>query len=296
VTVDDLRSGDGRRSAELPLVVLDLAGPDAVPVLTNVLREQSIDTVMHTAARKRADESVALPEWYYQQNVAGLANVLLAMRQAGVARMVYSSSAAVYGTPPDGASKLAEHAPCRPENPYGMTKLVGERMCADAEKAWELRWIALRYFNVGGAGWDDLAETSGGNLIPAVVKAVADGGRPKVFGTDFETPDGTGVRDYVHVMDVAEAHASAVEALASDPLPPQRVFNIGTGRGSSVFEVLRAVEEVSGVSVRAECLPRRAGDPPTAVADTTRAAESLRWSASRSLHDIVESTWRAALR
>jgi UDP-glucose 4-epimerase len=291
LVVDDLSTGDATRLADVPLLELDLAGAGAAATLAEAMRRHAVDMVVHVAARKRADESVSRPTWYYSQNVGSLANVLDAMREAGVSKLVLSSSAAVYGTPADSAGRLTEDAPCHPPNPYGETKLVCEWLCRDAERAWGLEWLALRYFNVGGAGWADLADTAKLNLIPLVIDAVVNARRPIVFGTDFPTPDGTAVRDYVHVMDVATAHAAAATALSTGVPLASRVLNVGTGEGHSVFDVLHLVSTVAGRPVDPELLPRRAGDPAAAVADPSMAATILGWTARRSLAEIVESTW-----
>jgi UDP-glucose 4-epimerase len=291
LVVDDLSTGDPTRLGNVPLLELDLAGAGVAATLAEVMRDHAVDMVIHVAARKRADESVSRPTWYFSQNVGSFANVLDAMHVAGVSRLVLSSSAAVYGTPADSNGRLTEESPCHPANPYGETKLVCEWLCRDAERAWGLEWLALRYFNVGGAGWADLADRTKSNLIPLVLDAVVNSRSPIVFGTDFPTPDGTAVRDYVHVMDVATAHAAAVAAL-SDRMPlGRRVLNIGTGEGHSVYDVLHQVSTITGGLLEPELLPRRAGDPAAAVADPSLAASILGWSARRSLAEIIESTW-----
>jgi UDP-glucose 4-epimerase len=291
LVVDDLSTGDPKRVSDLPLLEIDLSAADTAGTLARAMRDHAVDTVIHVAARKRVDESVARPTWYFTQNVGSFANVLDAMRQASVSKLVLSSSAAVYGNPADSNARLTEDSPCHPSNPYGETKLVCEWLCRDAERAWGLQWLALRYFNVGGAGWVDLADTAKMNLIPLVIDAVVNNRRPIVFGTDFPTPDGTAVRDYVHVMDVATAHAAAVAALSDRVAIDRRVLNVGTGEGHSVLDVLRRVSIVTGGSSEPELRPRRAGDPASAVADPSLAASILGWSARRSLAEIVESTW-----
>jgi UDP-glucose 4-epimerase len=291
LVVDDLSTGDRARVGDVPLLEIDIAAEGAAAALAKAMRDHAVDTVVHLAARKRADESVSRPTWYFSQNVGSCANVLDAMRLADVSRLVLSSSAAVYGTPPDSSASLSEDSPCQPPNPYGETKLVCEWLCRDASRAWGLEWLALRYFNVGGAGWADLADTAKLNLIPLVIDAVVNGRRPVVYGTDFPTHDGTAVRDYVHVMDVAAAHAAAVVALTDRKPLDRRVLNVGTGEGHSVLDVLSEVSAVTGKAVEPKLLPRRAGDPAAAVADPSLAGSILGWSARRSLSEIVESTW-----
>lgn len=246
--------------------------------------------MIHLAARKQVGESVAKPEWYYLQNVGGLANLLLAMKENGVKRLVFSSSAATYGMP--DAESVGEELDCRPINPYGETKLIGEWLVAAAGRAWGLRGVNLRYFNVAGAGWPDLADTAVQNLIPIAFEAIRAGRAPKVFGSDYPTPDGTCIRDYVHVLDLAEAHISALEYLDRDQRPFD-TFNVGTGVGSSVLEVLAAIERHIARPVGAELVEKRAGDPPRLCADVSRIGKTLGWKAKLDLMDMVSSAWDA---
>jgi UDP-glucose 4-epimerase len=198
------------------------------------------------AARKQVDESMTRPAWYYQQNVNGLANVIAAMELSGADRLVFSSSAAVYGDPADVA--IAEDAPTVPVNLYGETKLVGEWLVRDAARAGILRGAALRYFNVAGAGWDELSDPAVLNLVTRVLHRLGQGEAPRVFGTDYPTPDGTCVRDFVHVLDVARAHTAALEHLDHLETPSRlAVFNVGTGIGSSVLEVIAALGRITGL-------------------------------------------------
>ncbi len=238
---------------------------------------------------------MARPAWYYQQNVGGLANMLAAMEQARVEQMIFSSSAAVYGMPP--VEVVPEDIDCHPINPYGETKLIGEWMMADCERAWGLRWAGLRYFNVAGAGWDDLGDMATLNLIPMVLDRLARGESPKIFGTDYPTPDGTCIRDYIHVRDLASAHIAALDRLAGNEELDQHVFNVGTGKGASVREVVSkvidAVAAATGQRVEPEELGRRAGDPPQLIGDATRIREVLGWEAEHDLDDIVSSSFSA---
>ena len=232
IVVDDLSYGTPERVTGAALVELDVASGGAVDALTDVMNQRGVSAVIHFAARKQVGESVARPAWYYQQNVGGLANMLLAMEGAGVEQMIFSSSAAVYGMPP--IEVVPEDTECRPINPYGETKLIGEWMMADCERAWGLRWAGLRYFNVAGAGWDDLGDMATLNLIPMVLDRLSRGETPKIFGTDYPTPDGTCIRDYIHVRDLAVAHIAALDRLAGGRDMAEHVFNVGTGKGSSV--------------------------------------------------------------
>ncbi len=292
VVVDDLSNGRAERVGDSPLVQVDLAAEGAQEVLRGAFAEHSVDAVVHFAARKQVGESVQRPAWYWQQNVGGQANLLQAMQDAGVGRLVFSSSAATYGAPQ--VDVVREDGPAEPINPYGQTKLVGEWMNRAAGVAWGLRSANLRYFNVAGAGWPDLGDAVVMNLIPIVFTALDAGRAPVVLGDDYPTPDGSCVRDYVHVLDLAEAHLAALDHLAGGAAEEGHdVFNVGTGAGASVFEVLRVVREVTGIDVEPEVRERRAGDPPRLVADVTRIREELGWTGSKDLHDVVSSAWEA---
>lgn len=290
VVIDNLSNGIQERIGDAKLVEIDLAAEASVQTLKDTIKTHNVSAVIHFAARKQVGESVERPEWYYQQNVGGLANLLTAMRETDVNRLVFSSSAATYGMPDVPA--VDEDILCQPINPYGETKLIGEWMVANAARAWGLRGANLRYFNVAGAGWPELADTAVANLVPIVFAAIRADQSPKVFGTDYATADGTCVRDYVHVLDLAEAHLSALSYLDRDQRP-HATFNVGTGTGSSVFEVLEQVRKTTGINFEADLQPRRAGDPPFLAADVSRIKTTLGWSASRGLDEIIESAWAA---
>ena len=289
VVVDDLSSGKASRVGDATLVRLDVTTDEARSALSTLMVDEDVTAVIHFSARKQVGESVQRPAWYYQQNVGGLANMLLAMETAGVKQMIFSSSAAVYGMPP--VEVVPEDIDCRPINPYGETKLIGEWMMADAEKAWGLRWAGLRYFNVAGAGWDDLGDMATLNLIPMVLDRLAKGETPKIFGTDYPTPDGTCVRDYIHVKDLAVAHIAALDYLAGGQEMAEHVFNVGTGQGASVREVVSKVIASTGLDLEPEELARRAGDPPQLIGNATRIGEVLGWKAEHDLDDIVASSY-----
>jgi UDP-glucose 4-epimerase len=274
--------------AEL-LVVGDLAEQAR---LAELMRERRIEAVMHFAALALVAESVANPALYYRNNVVGSLSLLEAMRAAGVARIVFSSTCATYGEPEK--MPISEDAPQRPVNPYGASKLMIERALADYAAAYGLGYAALRYFNACGAapdaslGEDHATET---HLIPLTLQ-VALGQRPRVsiFGVDYPTPDGTCVRDYVHVDDLADAHLRALERLRPGV---GLCLNLGTGRGFSVREVIDACRRVTGCEIPAEVGPRRPGDPPELVADPARAGAVLGWwPRYRELEPIVETAWR----
>ena len=287
VVLDDLSSGVSTKVPDgVPLVRCSVGDKAAVAA---ALRDHRVDGVVHLAAKKAAGESVDIPLHYYYENVSGLATLLHAMQKAEVSRMVFSSSAAVYGTPPQ--NPIDEHSPLAPESPYGETKVVGEWMVRDQGRAVGLSWVALRYFNVAGAGAPDLGDPSVNNLIPMVFRALSDGRRPQIFGDDYPTPDGTCIRDYIHVVDLAAAHVAAVER--SETRMAADVYNVGRGVGSSVREVMNQISKVIGRDVNPEVVGRRAGDPPASYAATELITRELGWQAQHGLTDMVTSAWSA---
>ena len=290
VVLDDLSEGFSERIGSAPLVRIDLAARDAVDNLVQVITEHQIRSVIHLAARKKVGESVERPDWYHEQNVGGLANLLAAMRKTGVQRLVFSSSAATYGIP--DVDQVAEDFDCKPINPYGQTKLDGEHLVQAASRDWGLREVSLRYFNVAGTGWPELVDTQVANLVPIIFKSLAEGNQPIVFGNDWPTPDGTCVRDYVHVLDLAEAHLTALDYLETDSRQFD-VFNVGTGAGSSVLDVIRTVSEVTGREIVPIIEPRRPGDPAYLCADVSRIKSVLGWEAKHNLKEIISSVWEA---
>lgn len=290
VVVDDLSTGRAERVGGAEVVRLDVAAAGAAEVLGRVVRRRGVTSVVHFAARKRVDESVAAPLGYYRQNLDGLAAVLEAATATGVRSVVFSSSAAVYGDVAGGL--VREDAPTVPVNPYGRTKLAGEWMLQDVAATGALRGTSLRYFNVAGAGWPDLGDPAVANLVTRVLDAVHRGGRPTVFGTDFPTPDGSGVRDYVHVLDLARAHVAALDAMAGEG-EPYRCLNVGTGRGTSVLQVIGGLEEAMGVPLRPVLAGRRPGDPAEVVADPSAAERTLGWRAEEPLGAVLASAWAA---
>lgn len=290
VVIDNLSSGLTSRIGDAKLVELDLAAEKATDALTALMRTEQVTAVIHLAARKQVGESVLKPEWYFEQNIGGMAHLLEAMNEVGVDRLVFSSSAATYGMP--DTDFVNEDFNCKPINPYGQTKLIGEWMAANAARAWGLRTANLRYFNVAGAGWPDLADTAVMNLVPIVFSALEAGKNPVVFGDDYDTADGSCVRDYVHVLDLAEAHITALNYLDNDQRK-HSTFNVGTGKGASVFEVLQEIKKVSKIDFEIDVQPRRPGDPPYLCADVSRIKDELGWVAKRDLHEIIESAWAA---
>jgi UDP-glucose 4-epimerase len=289
VVVDNLSTGLVKRIS-CPIVELELASPDSVSLLARLMREHKFDSVIHLAARKQVGESVQKPEEYFLENLGGLGNLLLAMREVGLKSLVFSSSAATYGMP--DVDLVSEDYPGVPINPYGQTKLIGELMVENAE-VWGLKGVNLRYFNVAGAGASDLADTAALNLIPIAINAIKAGKAPVVFGTDYPTPDGSCIRDYVHVEDLALAHLAAVDYLVGEG-QQFKTFNVGTGVGASVIEVLDALKIASGNDFEVSISERRAGDPPRLVADVSRIEQVLGFRTKHDLTSIVQSAWDAS--
>lgn len=285
VIVDDLANGVPERVAGLPLQVFDLSAPSAAARLERLMLDEHVESVIHLAARKRAPESVQRPLWYHQQNQGALTSVIKGMHAAGVQNLVFSSSAAVYG---DADGTVTESSPATPVNPYGETKLAGEWLAAAAAHAHGLRVTSLRYFNVAGTGWSELADIAALNLVPMVLDAIERGEAPQIFGDDYPTPDGTCVRDYVHVHDLADAHLTVLDALPLQTAP-HRVYNIGTGVGASVREVVEGLRRRMPDALPPVTLPRRPGDPAAVVADVSSIASDLGWQARHTLDDILDS-------
>jgi len=284
VALDDLSTGSRDRVQLATLVegsVLDRG------LLDRTIAEHGITGVVHIAAKKQVGESVADPLLYYRENVTGLVTLLEACQAAGVDRFVFSSSAATYGLP--DVDLVDEDTPGIPLSPYGESKLIGEWIMRDCATSCDLRYMALRYFNVAGAASPELGDPGIFNLIPMVFRELEAGARPKVFGADYPTPDGTCVRDYVHVADIAAAHLAAARAL--DAGSPAATYNIGRGEGSSVLEVLAVIGEVTGRDVTPDVVGRRPGDPARIVAAVDRIAAGLDFTAKRDLRDMVETAW-----
>ena len=289
VTFDNLSRGHRAAVRWGPLVEGDLADRAAIAA---ALRTHRIAAVMHFAAFAYVGESVGDPELYYRNNVGGTLNLLSAMREVGVAAIVFSSTCAIYGVPE--RVPIREDCPKAPLNPYGDTKLAVERALHWYAGAYGLRYAALRYFNAAGCdpdgeiGEDHEPET---HLIPRVLRAALGTGTPvEVYGTDYPTPDGTAIRDYIHVSDLADAHVRALADLAAGG--GSTALNLGTGTGASVREVIAAVERVSGRPVPFSAAARRAGDPPELVADPALARVRLGW---RPRHSDIETIVRTAL-
>lgn len=288
VVLDDLSSGhDSFLPAGVPFVQGSILDRDLV---TSALRDHSVTGVVHVAGFKYAGVSVQRPLHTYEQNVTGTMVLLEAMAEVGVSRIVFSSSAAVYGTP--DSDLVTEGTAKNPQSPYGESKLIGEWLLRDQEVAVGLAHTSLRYFNVVGSGYPDVYDTSPHNLFPLIFDALLDGRTPEIYGTDYPTPDGTCVRDYVHVSDLAISHVAAAKRLdAGEPI--EAVYNLGSGDGVSVGEIMAAVRDVTGIDFTPELASRRAGDPPRIVASGDLAARDLDWQMRHSLVDMVASAWRA---
>jgi UDP-glucose-4-epimerase GalE len=290
VVYDNLSTGSRRLAEGFELVEGDLADEAALrPVLARV------DAVMHFAAHAYVGESVANPRKYFENNVAGALTLLNSALDAGIRRFVFSSTCAVYGI--RAQVPISEQTPRQPVNPYGASKLFFENALEAYGRAYGLRSVSLRYFNAAGA--DESGEIGEihnpeTHLIPlALAAATGNGPELQIHGSDYATPDGTCVRDYIHVNDLADAHVLALEHLEQrcNESEPALALNLGTGRGHSVLEVIQAAEHLTGRRIRSTIGPRRPGDPPVLVANPAKAHSVLGWTATRSLSDIVSSAW-----
>jgi UDP-glucose 4-epimerase len=288
VVIDDLSSGHrGFVGPETPFVEGSILDTDLV---TRTCKDHAVEGVVHLAGYKYAGVSVQRPLHTYSQNVTGTISLLEAMAESGVESIVFSSSAATFGTP--DVEIVTENTPGSPESPYGESKLVGEWLIRDQGVAHGLRHTSLRYFNVVGSGNDELYDSSPHNLFPLIFDALIEGRTPRINGDDYDTPDGTCVRDYVHVTDLAESHLVAARRLAAgERLEP--VYNLGSGEGSSVRQIMDTVREVTGIDFTPEIGPRRPGDPARIVASGDLAARDLDWRMRHDLRDMVASAWSA---
>ncbi|MEU5161492.1 UDP-glucose 4-epimerase GalE [Streptomyces sp. NPDC020875] len=290
VVLDDLSTGNPARVPQGIVLergtVLDRAFVD------RVLREHSIDGIVHLAGKKQVAESVERPLYYYRENVQGLETLLEAAADAGVTRFLFSSSASVYGMP--DVDLVTEDTPCAPLSPYGETKLAGEWLVRAAGKAHSISTSCLRYFNVAGAATPELADTGVFNLVPMVFERIDAGAAPRIFGDDYATPDGTCIRDYIHVEDLADAHLAAARKLAEFSAEGEvrdLTFNIGRGEGVSVREMIGLIDEVTGNTVEATVTPRRPGDPAQVVACADLIHTELGWKARHEVRDMISSAW-----
>ncbi len=290
IIYDNLSTGNAALATGVEFIEGDISDVTKLaPILARV------DAVLHFAAHAYVGESVANPPKYFRNNLVDGLRFLDSMLASRVRKIVFSSSCAIYGTP--SRIPIAEDSPRNPVNPYGATKLAFEHALEAYGRAYGLKFVALRYFNAAGAdeqGRVGEIHTPETHLIPSAFEAIR-GERPflEILGDDYPTPDGTCVRDYIHVSDLAEAHVLALKYLEAGD---STALNLGSGRGHSVREVVAEIENVSGRRVPIQIAPRRPGDPPELVADRTRARELLKWEAKRSLHEMVSTAWDWARR
>lgn len=290
--LDDLSSGVRTFvDADVPFFEGSITDPEAVRAALSAGPDGSAVTgVVHCAGFKYAGESVKRPLHTYDQNVTGTQVLLAGMLEVGVERLVFSSSAGVFGTP--DVDLVTEETSTAPESPYGESKLIGEWLIRDVGRISELKHTSLRYFNVVGSGYDDIYDVSPHNLFPVVLKTLSTGGIPQVRGGDYPTPDGSCVRDYVHVQDIALAHVAAADTLEAGK-PLERVYNLGSGTGASVFEIMAAVKKMTGIDFEPEVVDRRPGDPAKIVATGELARRDLDWAMRNDLEAMVASAWNA---
>ncbi|MFD5746614.1 UDP-glucose 4-epimerase GalE [Streptomyces sp. NPDC127033] len=287
VVLDDLSTGFAERlPEEIPLVEASLLDREAVD---KVLAGHGVTGVVHLAAKKQVGESVERPLTYYRENLHGLTVLLDAVVAARVPRFLFSSSAAVYGVP--DVELITERTPAAPINPYGETKLAGEWLVRATGRAHGISTGCLRYFNVAGTALPELSDIGVFNIIPMFFDRISRGEAPRIFGDDYPTPDGTCVRDYIHVADLAEAHLAAARHLAGRPGGHDLTVNIGRGEGVSVRELAALVAEVTGDRTEPVVEARRAGDAARAVASVELITRELGWTATRDVRAMVESAW-----
>lgn len=289
VVVDDLSSGhEDFVPGDVPFVRATILDKGEIK---RTMQFHKVTGVIHVAGYKYAGVSVQRPLHTYEQNVTGTALLLEAMAECGVDRIVFSSSAAVYGTP--DTDLVTEDTPKDPQSPYGESKLIGEWLLRDQGVATGLKHTSLRYFNVVGSGFPELRDTSPHNLFPLVFDALAKGNTPRINGNDYPTPDGTNVRDYIHVSDLAHSHVVAAQRLDAGE-PVEAAYNLGSGDGVSVGEIMSTVADVTGIAFEPEIAARRPGDPARIVASGELAARDLEWTMRHSLDEMVRSAWEAS--
>jgi len=291
VAYDDLSSGFPQFVPEdVPLVRGTILDGE---LLARTFDEHHVSGVVHVAGFKYAGVSVDRPLHTYEQNVTGMATLLGVMADKGADRIVFSSSAAVYGTP--DVDLVVEDTPKAPESPYGESKLIGEWLLKDMEAARGFRTTSLRYFNVVGSGEPELYDASPHNLFPLVFEALLAGRTPRINGDDYPTPDGTCVRDYIHVADLAHSHAVAARRL-DEGKPVERAYNLGSGDGVSVRQIMTAMAKGTGIDFEPEVTARRPGDPARIVAAGDLAGRDLEWAMRHTLDEMVTSAWEARRR
>ena len=283
---DDFSNGLHRRVDGKFRDIVDGDMLDRVKLLAAL---DGIDAVIHLAAKKAVEESVKDPLKYYENNVGGTLNLLGAMAAKGVKQLVYSSSAAVYS--PNDKEAVLEDDPTAPLSPYGASKLLSEQLISSVGSAEQISNISLRYFNVVGSNIAEFGDNSKDNLVPKVFLALKNGKRPQIYGSDYPTPDGTCIRDYIHVQDLALAHLEALKKVESGYI--SQVYNVGSGKGYSVKEMMDQISKSLGRDINPEVSPARAGDSPKLIASIDKIKEQLGWSPKASLEEMIDSAWQA---
>ena len=283
---DDFSNGLHRRVDGKFRDIVDGDMLDRVKLLAAL---DGIDAVIHLAAKKAVEESVKDPLKYYENNVGGSLNLLGAMAAKGVKQLVYSSSAAVYS--PNDKEAVLEDDPTAPLSPYGASKLLAEQLISSVGSAEQISNISLRYFNVVGSNIAEFGDNSKDNLVPKVFLALKNGKRPQIYGSDYPTPDGTCIRDYIHVQDLALAHLAALKKVESGYI--SQVYNVGSGKGYSVKEMMDQISKSIGRDINPEVSQARAGDSPKLIASIDKIREQLGWSPRASLEEMIDSAWQA---
>ena len=283
---DDFSNGLHRRVDGKFRDIVDGDMLDRVKLLAAL---DGIDAVIHLAAKKAVEESVKDPLKYYENNVGGTLNLLGAMAAKGVKQLVYSSSAAVYS--PNDKEAVLEDDPTAPLSPYGASKLLSEQLISSVGSAEQISNISLRYFNVIGSNIAEFGDNSKDNLVPRVFLALKNGKRPQIYGSDYPTPDGTCIRDYIHVQDLALAHLAALKKVESGYI--SQVYNVGSGKGYSVKEMMDQISKSLGRDINPEVSQARAGDSPKLIASIDKIKEQLGWSPKASLEEMIDSAWQA---
>ena len=283
---DDFSNGLHRRVDGKFRDIVDGDMLDRVKLLAAL---DGIDAVIHLAAKKSVEESVKDPLKYYENNVGGTLNLLGAMAAKGVKQLVYSSSAAVYS--PNDKEAVLEDDPTAPLSPYGASKLLSEQLISSVGSAEQISNISLRYFNVVGSNIAEFGDNSKDNLVPKVFLALKNGKRPQIYGSDYPTPDGTCIRDYIHVQDLALAHLAALKKVESGYI--SQVYNVGSGKGYSVKEMMDQISKSLGRDINPEVSQARAGDSPKLIASIDKIKEQLGWSPKASLEEMIDSAWQA---
>ena len=283
---DDFSNGLHRRVDGKFRDIVDGDMLDRVKLLAAL---DGIDAVIHLAAKKAVEESVKDPLKYYENNVGGTLNLLGAMAAKGVKQLVYSSSAAVYS--PNDKEAVLEDDPTAPLSPYGASKLLAEQLISSVGSAEQISNISLRYFNVVGSNIAEFGDNSKDNLVPKVFLALKNGKRPQIYGSNYPTPDGTCIRDYIHVQDLALAHLAALKKVESGYI--SQVYNVGSGKGYSVKEMMDQISKSLGRDINPEVSQARAGDSPKLIASIDKIKEQLGWSPKASLEEMIDSAWQA---